>query len=252
MTIRKKQCLSGIVALGLLLSLGCGKKHPVKHRVKTNHIKAIDSSMLTKANEEKKAWAEAKAKYEDEKEKLKLREYDMRLGKQWHRIAKLRAKRMKLALELKNRKVPVKVEPGAYAAAREDLKLAEKNLEYRKLLYKFHRDMVKLQKRRVYTMQAQYMEAVVEALHKANHASAKNYRKFRFSKQSANLKLKMAAVQEKVERAQKRIKTLKKQVEPHWGPGIKKRQPQHQQQQPEQGDQQTEETKAESEAESGE
>jgi len=245
MTIRKKQCLSGIVALGLLLSLGCGKKHPVKHRVKTNHIKAIDSSMLTKANEEKKDWAEAKAKYEEEKEKLKLREYDMKLAKQWHRIAKLRAKRMKLALNLKNRKVPVKVEPGAYAAAREDLKLAEKNLEYRKLLYKFHKDMVKLQKRRVYTMQAQYMEAVVEALHKANHAAAKKYKKFKFAKQSAKLKLKMAAVQEKVGMKEKRIKTLEKQVEPHWGPGIKKRQPQHQQ--PEQGEQQSEKTKAESE-----
>lgn len=223
--IRPFICLFAIVPM---IGLGCGKKSPVKHKVKGPHINALDSSLLVKANEEKKAWDDAKREHKIEREKLRLRKYDYDLAKQWHELAKLRATRMKFALGLQNKKVPVDLKPGAYAQARDDLALAEKNLEYRRLMYRFHRDMVELQRRRTFAMKAQYMESVVEALHKANHPSAKEYRRFQFAKQSANLKLKMAEVQEKVERAESRIKVLEKQVEPTWAPSFRKPAPQPQ------------------------
>ncbi len=215
-------CLFAVVPM---IGFGCGKKSPVKHRVKSPHINALDSSLLVKANEEKKAWDDAKREHKIEREKLRLRKYDYDLAKQWHELAKLRAQRKKYALGLQNKKVQVDLEPGAYNQARQDLALAEKNLEYRRLLYRYHRDMVELQRRRTFAMKAQYMESVVEALHKANHPAAKEYRRFQFAKQSANLKLKMAEVQEKVERAEGRIKALEKEVKPTWSPSFRRTAP---------------------------
>ena len=173
--------------LGLIMLVGCAPPRVVKHQVKKAHIRALSAGQMAKANEEREAWFKAREKYRIERRKLALRGLDHKLAKRYHAAARLRVKRTRLAVELKNKKVPVDVPPGAYERARQDMLLAKRNLEYRALLVKYHKSRVRMLYWEMYHRKARYMEEVVQALHKGAHRSAGKYRKFRYARQSARL-----------------------------------------------------------------
>lgn len=219
-----KRILSvSLILLGaVIVAAGCATKRVVKFQVGSSYRTALSSDQIQKATEEQQSWQKAERDYDIEKKKLKLRKLDYLLAKKWYDASKLVVDRTRLAVELKNKNVPIEVEPGAYAQARQDMDLAKRNLAYRALLLKHYHNKVKMLYWEKYYRQARYHEELVDALHKAGHKGASKYPRFRFARQAANLKLKMAAAQEKVETAEAKIKTLKKQIEESWGPSLKR------------------------------
>ncbi len=210
-------------AAALLLLAGCGgPPKVVKYTVKPAHIKALPSDALASAAQEKKAWLEAEERYRLEKAKLRLRKLDYKLAKLWYRAARLRVKRLKAALKLRAKKIPVDIPPGALDAALADLELAKRNLEYRKLLYKFYKKRLKLFRWEAYVHKARYMEEVAMAIHKKGLKFAAKYPKSRFQRQSAKLKLKLADIQERIERKEAELKGLRAAIESKWGPSLRK------------------------------
>ncbi|MCD6497404.1 MAG: hypothetical protein J7M25_03765 [Deltaproteobacteria bacterium] len=222
--------VAGIVGVSLFVGCG-GKPKIVKFTVKPVYVKELSSDQLAPALHEQKEMLDAKRHYRMEKAKLKIRKLDYKMAKIWINAAKTRMKRVSLALKLKNKQIPIDLPAGAYEQAREDVQLAKQNLKYRKLLYKFYKKRLKLLKWQQYVHKAQYMEQVVLAMHKTKHRAASKYPKFRFARQSAKLKLKMAALDEQVEKADAQIKELAKEILPVWAPSIRK-QPQETQPQP--------------------
>jgi len=213
--------VAGIVGISLFAGCG-GKPKVVKFTVKPVYIKELSSDQMSPALHEQKEMLDAKRSYRMEKAKLKIRKMDYKLAKIWRNAAKIRMKRVSLALKLKNKQIPVDLPAGAYEQAREDVQLAKENLKYRKLLYKFYKKRLKLLKWQQYVHKAQYMEQVVLAMHKSKHRAASKYPTFRFARQSAKLKLKMAALDEQIEKADAAIKELAKEILPVWAPSIRK------------------------------
>ena len=221
MAAQRWRLLWSVSLMGLVAACG-GPPKVVKYTIKPAHIKALPADALVRANQEKKAWLEAEERYRQEKAKLRLRKLDYELAKLWYKAAKLRVKKLKAALKLRSKKVPVKVAPGALNAALADLELAKKNLTYRKLLYKFYKKRLKLFRWEAYVHKARYMEELAMAIHAKGLKFASKYPKSRFQRQSAKLKLKLATIQEKVERWEEELKALKQEIESKWGPTLRK------------------------------
>ena len=220
--MKTKHLAISAVVLALTAGACGGPPKVVKFTVKTAHIRDLSPNDMAGALDEKKEMEQAEHDYRMEKAKAKLRKLDYKLARIWYKAAKIRLKRIKLALVLKNKKVPVDLQPGALNEALQDVQLAKRNLEYRKLLDKFYKLRLKLYKWRTYVHKAQYMEKVVMLLHRNHHRAASKYPKFKFVRQSAKLKLKLAAIQEKVENAEAEIKALKKEIEPQWAPSLRR------------------------------
>lgn len=205
---------------GLTIALGACGSDPLSHKVDDSVINALPAAKLGLANKLKAEAETAKKNWEAQKLLFKLSEMELEMAEKYREAAKTAVKAVREKLTLQNKGVKINLPPGALDKAMQEDKLAEKNLEYRKLAVEYHEKKAKQLEMQYHERRAAFFEEIVKVVHDANHAKAKDLPKSKFMSQAAEMKQKAAETMGEVEKDMAKIKALRDEIEKKWAPSL--------------------------------
>lgn len=202
-----------------MFATGCSSD-PLKFRLDDKTVESLPVDKLQEARLIKEQVDAAKRKWEVAKVQQRLVAAEWEAAKRFAQAAEFHLEATREKLDLQNKGVPMGMNPGALEEATEDLDLAKKNLEYRRILGSLHERQVKHLFMNYHSLRAHYFETTVGVMIAANHEKAKDLKKSDFVRQSAQRKTLVAETLEALEKGETTIKALADELKKRWAPRL--------------------------------